>query len=225
MREKKSKKSIIIKATVIVAILLLTLLICKAFNVFTADNILSITPKNQLLAVIVLLIFYALNSLSIFFPIAVLYAAVGMIFSLPLALLVNFLGALLCTVLPYIIGKFKGQEYVDALTKRYPKLKSIFEIEKGNDWFLSYFLRVINLLPMDLVSMFLGAANVDTAKYMTGSMLGNLPGIIAITVVGQSITDPTSPTFIISLSITVFISVLSVIIFRIYKKRKLEKIN
>lgn len=225
MREKKSKKGAIIKAIVIIAILALTLLICKVFNVFTADNILSITPKNQLLAVIVLLIFYALNSLSVFFPIAVLYAAVGTIFPMPLALLVNFLGALLCTVLPYIIGKFKGQEYVDALINRYPKLKRIFEIEKGNDWFLSYFLRVINLLPMDLVSMFLGAANVDTVKYMTGSMLGNLPGIIAITIVGQSITDPTSPTFIISLSVTVFISALSVVIFWIYKKCKLEKIN
>lgn len=225
MQNKRSKKGAIIKFAVILAMLLLTLLICKVFNVFTAENILSITPKNQLLAVIVLLVFYALNSLSIFFPIAVLYAAVGTIFPLPLALLVNFLGALLCTVLPYVIGKFKGQEYVDTLTNRYPKLKSIFDMEKGKDWFLSYFLRVINLLPMDLVSMFLGAAGVDTVKYMTGSMLGNLPGIIAITIVGQSITDPTSPTFIISLSVTVLISVVSVVVFWIYKKCRLEKLN
>ena len=104
------------------------------------------------------------------------------------------------------------------ITHRYPKIKSIFDLEKGNDWFLSYFLRVINLLPMDLVSMFLGAAGVAPVKYITGSMLGNLPGIIAITVVGQSIIDPTSPTFIISLCVTVIISVLSVIIFWIYKK-------
>ena len=225
MQNKKSKKGTIIKFAVIIAVLLLTLVFCKVFNIFTAENILSITPKNQLLAVIALLIFYALNSLSIFFPIAVLYAAVGTIFPLPLVLLVNFLGALLCTVLPYIIGKFKGQEYVDALTSRYPKLKSIFDMEKGKDWFLSYFLRVINLLPMDLVSMFLGAAGVDTVKYMTGSMLGNLPGIISITIVGQSITDPTSPTFIISLSVTVFISAASVVAFWIYKKYRLEKQN
>lgn len=225
MSSNKNKKGAIIKAIIIIATLALTLLACKVFNVFTAENILSITPKNQLLAVVVLLVFYALNSLSVFFPIAVLYAAVGTIFPLPTALTVNFLGALLCTVLPYIIGKFKGAEYVDALINRYPKLKKIFEIEKGNDWFLSYFLRVINLLPMDLVSMFLGAAGVDTVKYLTGSMLGNLPGIIAITVVGQSITDPTSPTFIISLSVTVFISAMSFLVFWIYKKRKLEKLN
>lgn len=224
-KDKKSKKGAFIKAAVILAVLALTVFICKELNIFTAENILSITPENQFLAVIVLLIFYALNSLSIFFPIAVLYAAVGIIFPLPLALLVNFLGALLCTVLPYVIGKFKGSEYVDALTNRYPKLKSIFEIEKNNDWFLSYFLRVINLLPMDLVSMFLGAAGVNTTKYMIGSMLGNLPGIIAITIVGQSITDPASPTFIISLSVTVLISVISLIIYRIYKKYRLERLN
>ena len=78
---------------------------------------------------------------------------------------------------------------------------------------------------MDLVSMFLGAAGVNAAKYMIGSMLGNLPGIIAITIVGQSITDPTSPTFIISLSVTVLISVISLVIYRIYKKYRLEKLN
>ena len=69
--------------------------------------------------------------------------------------------------------------------------------------------------------MFLGAAGVNAAKYM----LGNLPGIIAITIVGQSITDPTSPTFIISLSVTVLISVISLVIYRIYKKYRLEKLN
>ena len=98
MSVKKSKKSAVIKAIAIILVLVLTLLMCKVFNVFTTENIMSITPKNQLLAVIVLLIFYALNSLSVFFPIAVLYAAVGNIFPLPLAMFVNFLGALLCTV-------------------------------------------------------------------------------------------------------------------------------
>lgn len=74
-KAKKSKKGAFIKAAVILAVLALTIFICKELNIFTADNILSITPENQFLAVIVLLIFYALNSLSIFFPIAVLYAA------------------------------------------------------------------------------------------------------------------------------------------------------
>lgn len=199
--------------------------LCLYFKVFSVDTILSITPHNLWLAAIVLLVIYAAKNLSFLFPIAVLYVVGGTVFPLPAALIVNFLGALICTLLPYFFGLKKGDAAIGQRLEKYPKLQKIFEIERGNDWFISYFLRVINILPMDLVSMYLGANKVNFGKYVTGSMLGNLPGIIAITVVGSSITDPTSPTFIVSVSVTAVISAASLGVFLIYKKKKMNVQN
>ncbi|MCD8187982.1 MAG: hypothetical protein LUD57_05105 [Ruminococcus sp.] len=48
-----------------------------------------------------------------------------------------------------------------------------------------------------------------------------LPGIITATLLGTSITNPTSPMFWISISLTVGLSVSSALIYYIWRKKKI----
>ena len=60
----------------------------------SVDSILRYTPDNLWLAALAVLAAYAVKSLSVFFPLLVLYAAAGLLFPLPAALLVNLSGLL-----------------------------------------------------------------------------------------------------------------------------------
>jgi len=178
----------------------------------TVEGLLNYPPENKLLAAAVLVAMYALKSLAIFFPLLVLNIVGGMIFPPAAALVINIIGVAVMTALPYGIGRFSGAEYLEKLEKKYPKIAQHIERQRSNEFFLSFFLRIISCLPGDIVSLYFGAARIPFGKYFVGSMLGIIPGVITATFMGTSIFDPTSKTFIISVLLTVLMSVLSIVI-------------
>ena len=133
----------------------------------TVDSVLNFTPKNPVLAVVVLLLFFALKSISIFFFAGILYAAAGILFPLPIAILVNILGTAIMVTIPYYIGKFAGTPLVNQILRRYPKAGLLKRIRAGNDFIFCFVARLINVLPCDLVSMYMGAIQLDYGSYIT----------------------------------------------------------
>lgn len=183
-------------------------------------DIVSLAPDNYFLCFLLVLGLYALKSLSVVFPLLVLYISVGALFPLPLALLVNILGLFVCVTLPFLIGRFSGQEVVGRLIAKYPKAGRLTEYSTENAAFLSYLLRVINLLPGDLVSMALGAANTPFLQYAAGSLLGLLPVMIPSVLLGQNLDNPFSPQFLISFAAIAVVSLLSTVLFNRWQKKK-----
>lgn len=212
-------KKIIKTITVILYVLLILTAIYQARNM-TLDSLLSYTPSNKLLAALFLLGLYALKSISVFFPIILLQMASGFLFPAPIALTVNLIGTAIGFVLPYYLGKFTGAEAAERKIEQNENLRRIIEKQRKHEFFLTFFLRVISCLPSDLVSMYLGLLKFRLKSYLTASMLGALPGIIPATFMGRSITDPLSPQFIGSLSITVVCSVISMLVYYIYNKKQ-----
>lgn len=190
---------------------------------FSVENLLAYSPKNPLLAVFFLLLLYAFKSLSVFLPIMALYIAGGTLFPPFIAILVNLAGTMICTVIPYWLGYFSGADYAQHLLDKYPKIAAFMDAQKKNDIFLCYFLRIISILPGDIVSLYLGASKMNFFNYLIGSLLGVIPGTILCTLMGSSITNPLSPTFLVSTSFTVVLSVASFVGYRIWKKKKHEK--
>ena len=212
------KKFINILALTLYAVLIFVVFINT--RDFSIDTLLTYTPEIPLLAALFLLGLYALKSISIVFPIILLQIVSGFLFSAPVALLINLLGAIIDFIIPYFIGKFTGAEAAEKKISKSPSLSRLFEKQHKHEFFLTLFLRVISCLPADLVSMYLGALKFEFNRYLIASMLGTLPGLIPATFMGQSITDPLSPQFITALSITVICSILSFAIYYIYAKKK-----
>ncbi len=205
------------------ALILYALLIFIVFintRDFSIDKLLTYTPQSPLLAAFFMFGLYAIKSISVVFPIILLQIASGFLFPAPIALLINFIGAIIDFTLPYFLGKFTGAEAAEKKFSKHPALTRLFEKQHQHEFFLTFFLRVISCLPCDLVSMYLGALKFKFDRYLVASMLGTLPGLIPATFMGQSITDPLSPQFITALSITIVCTVLSFVIYYIYKKKK-----
>ena len=102
----------------------------SAFFIFTdgdmsVEMLLEFTPKKPLLAVIVLLLLYALKCVTIFFPLLVLGIAAGHLLSPIAALTVNILGLVIILTLPYLIGRSVGMAAVEKLISQYPKFKQL----------------------------------------------------------------------------------------------------
>ena len=116
--------------------------------------------------------------------------------------------------LPYWMGRFSGASMVESLTAKYPKLKTVVDYQNGNCLYISFFMRTLNFLPGDAVSLFLGAEKIPFGTYMAGGVLGTLPGVILATIFGANIKNPKSPAFWLSAVLLVMISVFSILIHR-----------
>ncbi len=184
----------------------------------TVENILSYTPEQPFLAALVLLLLFAGKSLSVVLYSGILYAAGGRMFPLPAALLVNSLGSAVMLTLPFFVGRHMGKEAMENLLEKNPKLRSLQSWSKQNEGFLMMFIRIIGLLPSDLVSMFFGASGVSYGRYLFWSLLGMLPSVITFTVMGRNLHDPGSPAFLIAAGCELAMMLLSLLV--TIRKRK-----
>ena len=108
----------------------------------------------------------------------------------------------------------------ESLTAKYPKLKTVVDYQNGNCLYISFFMRTLNFLPGDAVSLFLGAEKIPFGTYMAGGVLGTLPGVILATIFGANIKNPKSPAFWLSAVLLVMISVFSILIHRHISRKK-----
>lgn len=189
----------------------------------TAESLLNYAPENPMNAALFLILLYAFKSLTVFFPIIVLNVLGGFLFEPFHALIVNSIGVLVELTIPFLIGKYSGSGFAKKLPSKHPKLAEILDVQQNNATFMTFFLRVISCLPGDAVSMYLGTTGIPLEKYLIASYLGVLPGMVAATLLGMSITDPTSPMFWASIGLTVGISVLSFLAYFLWKRKKKKK--
>lgn len=206
------------------------LAVCAVFMVIyllsgdniTSDGLLNYAPKKPLFAAVFLVLLYAFKSLTVFFPVVILNVLGGFLFKPFYALIINSIGVLVKLIIPYWIGRASGTGLADKLCKKHPKIAEIVGEGSDNNFFMSFFLRVISCLPDDAVSMYFGARRVPFWTYLIGSFLGTLPFMVSSTLLGTSITDSASPVFWISAGLTVGLSVTSLLIYLLWRRFKRE---
>lgn len=225
MKPQKNKRSITFLKTIplIICIIFIVLFLASGEDI-TVQTVLDYTPESPFAAAIVILLLYALKSVSFVFPIAVLQIATGHLFQTPVALLINFLGRAITLSIPYWVGRFSGSDLVNNLQGKYPKIKEICDKQGQNPVFISFLLRTFCFLPGDAVSLYLGAIRIPYPYYLTGGVLGTTLGVVLATILGASITEPGSPAFWFSASLMALIAIISVIFYlRNNKKKNAEK--
>ena len=139
---------------------------------FTVDGVLSYTPQNTALAAIFMMLLFALKSMSVFIFSNILFAANGILFPLPEAIGLNILGAGIMISLPYWLGRQLGQGAVDRLVRKYPKIEALRDIRTQHEFTISFFTRIINVLPSDILSLYMGTTGVHYGKYLAGTCWG-----------------------------------------------------
>ncbi len=176
--------------------------------------------KNPVISALIVFFLYAIKSVTVFIPLVALQLVAGSMFSPFPALVINFIGIVICYTIPYYIGKKADANYSDRLFAKYPKLEKFIHREGRGVFFPALFLRCIGFLPTDLVSAYLGTFSASYFKYILGSLLGSAIRLIAVTILGTSLDDPTSLQFILSVAVIVLLTVLSALCYFFYQKKK-----
>ena len=143
-------------------------IVCVCFfnrDKFSVDEVLRFTPSEPWLAALIMLLLFALKSLSVVVYCGILYAADGILFSLPVAILMNILGTAVMVSVPYFIGRRRGGD--------------------------------------------IPACRVSYPYYLAACILGMLPAIVTMPLIGMSAHDHTSPRFWISLTVNSLLGVCS----------------
>ena len=195
-------------------------------DAITLDGILRITPRNIVPAAFLMLGLFALKSVSVVMYCGILYAASGILFSLPLAIAVNLLGTCVMSAVPYFLGKSMGLTFIDRIESRNKNAALLSRFRRENTWHYAFLIRIINLLPYDVVSAYFGATKTAFLPYLFGSVLGMIGPCVLFPILGMNITDPTSPQFMIAAAIELAIMAVSgVSVFAARRKVSAKKVG
>ena len=221
--DNKSRIQKIIKygALAVWAALIIAIIVNR--DKITVDAIISYTPSNLFLAALVLLLLFALKSLSVFFASIVLYTVAGLLFPLPAAILVNSLGVIVMASEAYLMGRFFGSDIIDTIAEKYPKVQPILHLQDKKPFLFTFLLRMLKVTNVDISSMYMGASHTKFAPYLAASYLALVPELVLYAVLGSSISDLNPTAAIIAAIIFGCITVASLLIMA-YLVRHPEKL-
>lgn len=80
MKKMKNKKRIVPIVAMVIMCIVFAIIVRKSGEPLSVDTILRYTPQNKICAVGILLGFFALKSLTVVFPLSILYIASGILF-------------------------------------------------------------------------------------------------------------------------------------------------
>lgn len=196
----------------------LIMLLFHKVGSLSLSDLLAYRPEKPILAVLALLLMFALKSMDAVIHCGVLFAAAGLILPLPAAFTVNILGIVLMSVIPYAVGRQLGLEAADALRQKHPRLREAESFQSRHAVLVSALLRTIGL-PTNVTGIYLGAMQFEFLPYLEGSVLGMLPLLIFFTLIGTSADDVHSPLFIASVAGQIVLTILSALVYAALRKR------
>jgi uncharacterized membrane protein YdjX (TVP38/TMEM64 family) len=88
----------------------------------------------------------------------------------------------------YYNGKNLGQEKVDKLLEKHPRISKVMEQKRENLTYLCFICRLAPL-PFDVFSMLSGTIRMPFKKYLFFSLLGLTPKLIIFVLAGMAIDN------------------------------------
>ena len=199
--------------------LLLALLIIGPQRIL--DSYGSLTPESihdfiysfGLLSVTIYILFHAVRSF-FFLPVTPLSIAGGFVFGAIVGLPLTILGRAISALITFGISRYLFRDYIKArIRDRYEGWEQ--RLEKGGLYYVAL-MRMIPLLPFDVVGYVSGVSSVSLKKYLAGSLIGDLPGVVVLTLLGSSLNEPGSPLFYASLLVAAVALAVSALYIKLY---------
>ena len=217
----KNKRKLIPIAAIVLMGIVFTVIVKKSSEPLSVNTILRYTPENAMLAAEIVLLLFALKSLTVVFPLSILYLASGIIFQPVIAVLISTVGLAITITIPYWIGKYSGKQIVQEICQKYPKAGMIAQYQRTNTFFACFITRIVGFLPGDIVSIYFGACDTAYLIYLAAGVSGSLLSIITTTLLGEKISTPFSVEFMIVLLCRILVSVGAVVInYQLNQKKK-----
>ncbi|PON80174.1 Transmembrane protein [Parasponia andersonii] len=122
-------------------------------------------------------------------PASVLTLGGGYLFGLPVGFLADSIGATLGAGAAFFLGRTIGKSYVISKLKDYPQFCSVAIAIRRSGFKIVLLLRLVPLLPFNMLNYLLSVTPVPIGEYMLASWIGMMPITLALVYVGTTLKD------------------------------------
>ena len=149
---------------------------CLSVQTFTPDVIRHFIGSFGPWAIIVYVLLYTINTVSMLPPIAFMSLSAGFLFGPIFGFIALTLGSFLGTSVTFFIARYFGGEFVDKFTKG--KAVEFQQKISKNGFLVILPIRLIGFPPWELVNYASGLSKISYKDYISATMIGIMPAII-----------------------------------------------
>ena len=216
--KNEDKKRIIILGIFIV----LVISIVVYFKLYNVSNVRAIVSSCGKLAPLIFLALCILRPI-ILLPVGLFSVLGGIMFGSFIGGTYTILGSTIGSIMAYYMAKYWGRDFIEKLMHN--KMKKLDKSCKERGFLVTFLMRVIPILPCDVVSYICGLSNIKMLDFVLGTFVGIIPGTYIYSYFGSSLKNVYSKEFIISILLLILLSILPIIIKKFYKKEISEDIG
>ncbi|XP_047068573.1 TVP38/TMEM64 family membrane protein slr0305 [Lolium rigidum] len=122
-------------------------------------------------------------------PASILTLGGGYLFGLPVGFVADSIGATIGATAAFLLGRTIGRPYVLSKCKDYPKFQAVAIAIQRSGFKIVLLLRLVPLLPFNMLNYLLSVTPVGIVEYMLASWLGMMPITLALVYVGTTLKD------------------------------------
>ncbi|EPS71556.1 hypothetical protein M569_03201, partial [Genlisea aurea] len=122
-------------------------------------------------------------------PASILTLGGGYLFGLPVGFIADSIGATVGAGAAFLLGRTIGRSFVISKLKDYPKFRVVALAIHKSGFKIVLLLRLVPLLPFNMLNYLLSVTPVPIFKYMLASWLGMMPITLALVYVGTTLKD------------------------------------
>lgn len=182
---------------------IVTLLPVFAFSGTSSQQIQSLLSPFGIFAPLAYIAAFALLPV-VFFPVAILAVAGGLLFGLKLGSVYTLIGAAVNCALMFLLSRSVGRKKVQMLVDRRvsPVWRARLAHSSGKSgFFLLILLRLIPAVPYGLINYAFGLSDMRFLPYLLASVIGIIPGTLVFINLGDQVLNLASPSFWIAISL------------------------
>ncbi|XP_060217699.1 uncharacterized protein LOC132644998 [Lycium barbarum] len=122
-------------------------------------------------------------------PASVLTLGGGYLFGLPVGFVADSIGATIGAAAAFLLGRTIGRSFVISKLKDYPQFRAVAIAIRKSGFKIVLLLRLVPLLPFNMLNYLLSVTPVSIWEYMLASWLGMMPITFALVYVGTTLKD------------------------------------
>lgn len=122
-------------------------------------------------------------------PASVLTLGGGYLFGLPVGFIADSIGATIGAGAAFLLGRTIGKPFVISKLKDYPQFRSVALAIRRSGFKIVLLLRLVPLLPFNMLNYLLSVTPVPLLEYMLASWIGMMPITLALVYVGTTLKD------------------------------------
>ncbi len=159
-------------------------------------------------------------AVTVMLPASPLTVAAGILFGPVVGVATVLVGATTGAVGAFGVARFVGRGPVERLTGHRARALDRFVAERGLVALL--LLRLVPVVPFGVLNLVAGVTALRLRDYTIATALGIVPATVAFVAVGGTLDDPTSPAFLVAVSLLVVVTVGGALGARRLRRRDLD---